>query len=167
MITIRLPYTTVPLRSNDRLHWRAKAVQVRAIREVAYLAGRELAERQGPIDWPVVITLVWEVADRRVRDVGASAPTLKAAIDGLVDAGVLLHDRHSIVVEERFRIEVGASKGVRLEIESVERPQDAGQTGSDCARATGSPQIHHRESKSAQSRTDQLSGSLAKVKDGI
>lgn len=123
MITIRLPYVAPPLRSNDRLHWRAKAATVSAIRTCAMACGQN--HRRGgnateyPIDYPVVITLIWEVTDNRVRDVGASAPTLKAWIDGLVDSGVLLADKHSIVTEERFRIEVGGSKGVRVEIQAV------------------------------------------------
>lgn len=125
MLVIRLSYTSVPLRSNDRLHWRAKAVQVKAIREAAALAARDYRRHHKPIDYPVIVTLVWEVADKRVRDAGASAPTGKAAIDGLVDAGVLSSDRHQIVVEERYRVEIGHSRGVRLEIVPVEAPQDA------------------------------------------
>jgi crossover junction endodeoxyribonuclease RusA len=70
---------------------------------------------------PVAITLVWEVTDNRRRDVGASSPTLKAWIDGMVDAGLLRADSHDVVAEERLRIEVGTRKGVRVEIEPAER----------------------------------------------
>lgn len=111
-------WTSPPLRSNDRLHWRAKAAVVRSIRDIACIVGRQ-TWKGDPIDYPVTVTMVWEVTDKRVRDAGALAPTAKAAIDGLVDAGVLLSDRHSIVVEERYRVEVGTSKGVRLEIRAV------------------------------------------------
>lgn len=70
-----------------------------------------------PIDYPVTATLIWAVADKRVRDVGASAPTLKACLDQCVADGVLLRDDRSVVVEERYRIEVGLGKSVRVEIE--------------------------------------------------
>jgi hypothetical protein len=69
----------------------------------------------------VTVTLVWEVTDKRRRDVGAAAPTLKAWIDGMVDGGLLAGDHHQIVTEERLRIEVGTRKGVRVEIEPAER----------------------------------------------
>ncbi len=128
MTTIRLPYVSPPLRSNDRLNHFAKARAVKAVREVGRWAGNQvIRDNLGPfpIDHPVIVTLVWEVTDNRTRDVGASTPTLKAAIDGLVDAGVLLHDRHSIVTEERYRIEVGQCRSVRLEIVAVDGDQDA------------------------------------------
>lgn len=129
MITIRLPYETPPIRSNDRLDWHAKARVVKAVREATALVARKawldhMREIGAPfpahpIDYPVTVTVVWEVTNNRVRDAGSSAPTGKAAIDGLVDAGVILSDRASIVTEERYRIEVGQAKGVRLEIRSV------------------------------------------------
>lgn len=116
---IRLPYTSAPLRSNDRLHHMAKARTVRSIRDVACVVGSHHVRTWPelfPISTPVVVTLVWEVCDKRVRDAGSIAPTGKAAIDGLVDAGVLASDRHTVVTEERYRIEVGSSKGLRIEI---------------------------------------------------
>lgn len=163
MITIRLPYETPPIRSNDRLDWHAKARVVKSVREataaVARKAWLEHMREIGapfpahPIDYPVTVTVVWEVTNNRVRDAGSSAPTGKAAIDGLVDAGVLLHDRHSIVTEERFRIEVGPSKGVRLEIATAERPEDA-----DC-RAPGRPRSDQRPNL-GESGLEPVSGSL-------
>lgn len=135
-LVVRLPFETPPIRSNDRLDWHAKARVVKSVREATALVARkawlEHMREIGapfpahPIDYPVTVTVVWEVTNNRVRDAGSSAPTGKAAIDGLVDAGVLLHDRHSIVVEERFRIEVGSSKGVRLEIATVTPNHEAG-----------------------------------------
>ena len=110
---VYLPWSTPPLRSNARLHWAEKMVLTRNIRDAARLAARDVP----PFDVPVTITLVWTVTDKRRRDVGASSPTLKAAIDGLVDAGILVRgDSHEWVTEERLRIEVGPRPGVRLEI---------------------------------------------------
>lgn len=140
-LTVRLPYESPPLRSNARINRWDRARKVKQIREAGAWAGRQLIRDTNltgtafglfPILVPVEVTFVWEVTDNRVRDVGASTPTLKAAIDGLVDCGVLLHDRHAIVTEERYRIEVGAAKGVRLEIRAAawspssdSRPLDA------------------------------------------
>lgn len=136
-ILIRLPFVSPPLRSNDRLHWAVKAKRVKEIREATALAAgpwvrwRAIVVKPDndplalPINRPVVITFVWEVTDHRVRDVGASTPTLKAAIDELVAVGVLASDRHSVVTEERYRIEVGTIKGVRIEIASVGETLDA------------------------------------------
>lgn len=112
-----LPYLSPPLRSNTRMHWRRRAELTAQIRrDTAMVAGRCVTP---PIPGPVTVTCVWAVTDRRVRDVGASAPTLKAAIDGLVDAGVLSADDHTVVTEERYRIEMGTRKGVRIEVQAA------------------------------------------------
>lgn len=123
-LVVRLPYEAPPIRSNDRLHWRAKARVVKAVRQVGAWAGAQVIRDNVidggfPISTPVYVTLVWEVPDKRVRDAGASQPTLKAALDGLVDAGVLLTDRHTVVREERCRIDECGSRGVRIEIEAA------------------------------------------------
>lgn len=113
---IELPYDSPPIRSNQRHHWAKKAKLVAAVRLVARACGAKV-ER---IDGPVVVSMVWTVPDKRRRDVGASSPSLKAAIDGLVDAGVLLADDSTVVTEERCRIEYKAGvRGVRVEIEGV------------------------------------------------
>lgn len=121
MIVLRMPWHSPPLRSNDRLHWRAKAKESRLIRDASMMITRsamaiKTAPRAERIAGPVTVTLVWEVTDYRRRDVGASGPTLKAWIDGMVDAGLLPDDSARVVVEERLRIEVGKRRGVRVEI---------------------------------------------------
>lgn len=126
MITLRCPWESPPIRSNQRLHWARKAKltgQVRA--DAAHVAidwaWKNAAPDMYPIRYPVIVTLIWEVADKRRRDVGASSPTLKAWIDGMVDGGLLGGDHHPLVTEERLRIEVGTQKGVRVEIIPIER----------------------------------------------
>jgi crossover junction endodeoxyribonuclease RusA len=137
MITLRMPWDAPPLRSNDRMHWAKKAKINKQIRTDSAVIGRRWVQecyfsamRLGmssdqlwpPIIDPVVVTIIWEVTDRRVRDAGSLAPCLKAAIDGLVDAGCLRADSHDIVTEERLRIEVGTRKGVRIEITEAPKP---------------------------------------------
>lgn len=101
------------------MHWAPKAALTRQIREHTAWQAKSIVHEQGPITAPVTVTLVWTVTDNRRRDVGASSPTLKAAIDGLVDGGLIVDDRHEIVTEERLRIERGMVSGVRVEIEAV------------------------------------------------
>jgi Holliday junction resolvase RusA-like endonuclease len=118
VIILRCPWDSPPLRSNQRLHWAAKAKLTKRVRSEAagcvYLqtSARALLGR-------VIVTMVWEVTDKRRRDVGAMAPTLKAFIDGMVDGGLLRADSHDVVAEERLRIEVGQRVGVRVEIEAA------------------------------------------------
>lgn len=121
MIVLRCPWDSPPLRSNQRLHWARKAKVTGQIRADAAHIAIDWAWRYAqledyPIRHPVIVTLIWEVADKRRRDVGASGPTLKAWIDGMVDGGLLGGDHHPLVTEERLRIEVGTRRGVRVEI---------------------------------------------------
>jgi crossover junction endodeoxyribonuclease RusA len=74
---------------NDREHWRVKAQRVAEVREaVAYLAR---AEGIPQLDRPRV-TLHYSPRDKRRRDAENCVPTSKAAVDGLVRAGVLVDD---------------------------------------------------------------------------
>lgn len=111
-IMIELPWTAPVLRSNDRMHWRARAAKVAEVRRTVGW----LAKSIRPVHHPITVTLVWTVTNNRRRDAGASYPTLKAAIDGLVDGGVIVDDRHEIVVSETCRIDHGDKPGVRIEL---------------------------------------------------
>jgi hypothetical protein len=100
------------------MHWAKRAKLTKQIRQ----AGKTVAVESGVwFEGPVVVSLIWEVTDRRRRDVGAASPTLKAWIDGLVDGGLFMRDSHDVVAEERLRIEYGTRKGVRVEIAPTER----------------------------------------------
>lgn len=100
MIVIELPWTTPPLNLNQRMHWRTKARETKTIRStVAVLArGRRITP-------PCTVTLVWTVSDRRRRDTDNPAPTVKAAIDGLRDAGCIPDDHAQIVTSSGTRID--------------------------------------------------------------
>lgn len=115
MTRIVLPFTNPPLRSNARKHWAAKAAITRDIRRAT--ANVTKAAKLPPINGPVHVRFIWTVTDNRRRDAGASAPTLKAALDGLVDAGLLAGDHHQIVRSETCAIEIGEVAGCRIEIE--------------------------------------------------
>ena len=92
---------------NDRLHWRAQRRLTRAWRTAAYTfalsqLGRAPSERRRP---PCFVRVEFPVPDPgRRRDPHNTAPTVKAIIDGLVDAGVWPDDTDEfvIVVDPRF-----------------------------------------------------------------
>lgn len=87
---IDLPYTAPPLTANQRLHWAPKAELVKQIRgDVATLA----RSKRLPLGLDrIEVTLHWQAPDRRRRDSDNLYPTLKACIDGLRDAGVVVDD---------------------------------------------------------------------------
>lgn len=97
MLTIRLPYTTPPLTLNQRLHWAAKHRETARIRhDVGALARAALERRHTPMT-RAHVDLWWTPKDARRRDTDNPAPTLKACIDGLRDAGVFLDDDSATV----------------------------------------------------------------------
>lgn len=112
-------FNTPPLMSNQREHWSDIAKIKRKIRDEASWLARSIRSRNPdgwPIPGPVMVRLVWVVTDRRRRDVGASTPTLKAWIDGLVDGGMLSGDHWEVVDEESYRIQWDSMPRVMVEI---------------------------------------------------
>lgn len=86
--TVRLPYQRPPLSLNDRMHWAAKARLTKEIRSYV----REFCTYRVPTLERAHITLHWVPRDRRRRDTDNPFPTLKAAIDGVKDAGIVPDD---------------------------------------------------------------------------
>lgn len=88
MITIALPKHLI-INANHRMHWAKKAEKTKAIRWRARWAAKtsgikrmDQAHLTVHIHWP----------DKRRRDEHNITPTIKAAIDGLIDAGLLPDD---------------------------------------------------------------------------
>lgn len=79
---------------NDRDHWRAKAKMTKLWRAAAH--GAVALDHPGASQWlgtgqsraPSIVHIVFPVRDRRRRDPHNYYPTVKAIVDGLVDAGV-------------------------------------------------------------------------------
>jgi hypothetical protein len=69
-----------------------------------------------PIDGPVVVEVTPLHKDRRSpQDTGACAPAAKAAIDGAVDAGLILDDHQAIIRRITFHApEITGSDGLRV-----------------------------------------------------
>ena len=84
------------MNANDRPHYREKARQTKEWREHA----AECARRSGvpPLTGVVRVIATVHIRDKRRREVSNFFPTYKAAIDGMVDAGILADDSDNHVI---------------------------------------------------------------------
>lgn len=89
------------LTANQRLFWRVRAVRTRQWRD--YAAERARAKELPLIERARVVCEL-RFCDARRRDPGNWAPTAKAVVDGLVDAGVFTDDDHTHVTGPDMRI---------------------------------------------------------------
>ena len=90
MIAYTIPRALI-LTSNQRQHWAPKAKATRELRYIACCYGRQNLD-QAPTAFPVRCVVTIDYRDRRRRDAANLAPTVKAIIDVLVDAGILPDD---------------------------------------------------------------------------
>lgn len=95
---LHFDHSRPPLTLNQRMHWAPKAkITAMLRRETQIRARAEGIPHLGRIR----VSLIWVVRDRRKRDAGENlAPTFKAQIDGLVDAGLVDDDDPSRVVRD-------------------------------------------------------------------
>lgn len=70
---------------------------------------------------PSIVSCCWFAPDRRRRDADSLGPFIKAALDGLVKAGVWEDDHSDFVTEVRLSINKTQVKHPRLEILILER----------------------------------------------
>jgi crossover junction endodeoxyribonuclease RusA len=92
---ILLPITK-PLLQNERLHWAAKNRRTQEIRRAVALLVKTKPYRIPHLE-RCTVQLEWRPRTAHRRDGDGPAPTIKAATDGLVDAGVLDDDDTSRV----------------------------------------------------------------------
>lgn len=111
------------LSSNQRLHWADKAKRTRNIRAYTALKARN---DHVPTYETAHVTAWIEYPTNGRADVANSAPTVKAAIDGLVDAGVLPDDDTRHLLGPDFRRTPGRAPKhthtIRLVITNQEAP---------------------------------------------
>lgn len=95
---VALPAGMKLLNANDRVHWRTRARITKALREAAEESA--LAAHIPPQE-RITIQAVLHPHDKRRRDAHNWYPSFKAAIDGVVDAGVIPDDdgKHLISIE--------------------------------------------------------------------
>lgn len=94
------------LTANDKHHWARKAALTKQLRGWGYLLGRE---GQGVARLHLTrarVEFEFAYPDRRRRDRSNLAPTVKALMDGLIDAGLLPDDAdrfldgpHTVIAE--------------------------------------------------------------------
>jgi crossover junction endodeoxyribonuclease RusA len=114
---VELPVGLQLMNSNDREHW-SKRAKVSALIRTAARAQCKDIPRLGKVK----IRAVYYAPDNRRRDVSNLFPSVKAAVDGIVDAGVLKDDNDKYVVAlEMVRGEYNIPKGqLMIEILPVE-----------------------------------------------
>jgi len=109
------------LNANQRQHWAKKAAVTRDLRALARLQARHLPPMTRA---HLVVHVGW--ADKRKRDVSNIEPTLKALVDGIVDAGVLEDDDDAHLVGPDLRPFVAGKHGL-LVLDFDLRPLKAGE----------------------------------------
>lgn len=93
-LTITIPAPCQYINSNQRLHRMAQAKLTKTWRQASAIAARDI----GPLTPPVHITAhIWKPRAGRY-DPNNLAPTTKAIVDGLVDAGLLADDSVEYVI---------------------------------------------------------------------
>lgn len=109
-----LPFAAPPMTMNQarRAHWAAQ----RSAKEEVQTAVWALAKQAKiPRVDRCVVALVWYAATKTVRDSDGTAVMAKAAIDGLVSAGVLDDDDSTRVVATMLSVVTGV-KPARVEL---------------------------------------------------
>lgn len=102
-----LPHALI-LTANQRLHWAQKARTTISLRDIGRVTARypqlvpyRRAHLTVRVGWP----------DKRRRDVANIAPTIKALVDGIVDAGLLPDDDDRHLVGPDLRGYVAGVRG--------------------------------------------------------
>lgn len=97
------------LNAERTMHYQTRSRRVHAIRE----ATRSVAADAAPVDGPVAIEARFQWADARARDTSNWFPTVKAMVDGLVDAGVLPRDDDRTVRHTGIGVDLPPQPGLK------------------------------------------------------
>ena len=102
-----------PLSSNEQ-----KRAHYHKVAKCKKLVGEQIKERAEKIPrlGPVTVEVIWFVKDKRKRDTDGLGPFLKAACDGLVQAGVLEDDHSDFVVKTSMSIDKTDMGNPRIEV---------------------------------------------------
>lgn len=102
------------LSANGRQHWREKAALTKALRTKSRMLHRGVRQWHDVEAAHLTVWVTWP--DRRRRDVANLAPTIKALVDGAVDAGILTDDsdRHLIGPDLRVTDHVTDAPGLAV-----------------------------------------------------
>ncbi len=114
IVRLDLPYRQPPLTANQRLHWARKAELTRRCREAT---GWLVRSKNLPGARRLTVTLHYQPAEPRRRDAHNLYPTVKACVDGLVDAGVVPDDSTEYVSTPEPVIHPPGKAALWLELE--------------------------------------------------
>jgi crossover junction endodeoxyribonuclease RusA len=118
-IEIRLPLPPPCLSPNARAHYRPKAAATRSMRGLACRATRaamEAGEVRG--GWTgATVRIVYRLPTRRRRDRDNLLCSLKAAFDGVADAGLVVDDSAMTYLPVGVEVCRRGEEGVSIEIE--------------------------------------------------
>jgi len=119
---VELPAGMLLLNANDRLHRMVQAKRAKAIREAARAAARG---HDGPYG-RVYLRVMFRAPDNRRRDsnTGNLHPSIKAAIDGITDSGLIKDDNDKIVLGMEIRRGENLPKLGQLIIDVIEVSDD-------------------------------------------
>ena len=105
------------LTANQRLHWAPKARKTSDLRQLGYIEGRRVRRATFPSGmayamWRahLIVRVGWP--QHRRRDVANLSPTIKALIDGCVDAGLLPDDDDAHLIGPDLRPYHAGRKGL-------------------------------------------------------
>lgn len=118
MITLTLPLPPRDCSPNARGHWSKKARAVKAYRERSEMEARRVPASLRQQWEDAEAWIVFYLPDRRRRDRDNLMASLKAAWDGLTDAGVLADDYGLIQNRPELRVD-RANPRVEIEIREV------------------------------------------------
>jgi crossover junction endodeoxyribonuclease RusA len=101
--------------ANDqrRAHWqKVRGAKKQVGDAVAWLARQQQIKNVGPAE----VSFVWFAPDKRRRDSDSLGPFVKAALDGLVEAGVFPDDHNGWVVKTSMAVVSSDTRNPRIEI---------------------------------------------------
>lgn len=101
MWTVSLPAGMALMNANKRIHWSKRSALTKDIRTVA---GWYVIEAEVPHLERAHVVVEYRPPDKRRRDVHNLFPSAKAAIDGVVDAGVLTDDSDAYLIGPDMRL---------------------------------------------------------------
>lgn len=96
---IELPPGTALLSANGRENWHARAAVTKNLRETARVLARNA---HVPPLGRVKVRVWYYPPDRRRRDTSNLFPSLKACLDGIVDAHIITDDEDTVVRSVEF-----------------------------------------------------------------
>ncbi len=114
IVSVPLDLRAEALSANGREHWSERQARTRVLRDKGKVTHRDVARefgRYGVTRARLTVRVTWP-ADGRRRDVANLAPTIKALVDGAIDAGVLPDDddKHLVGPDLRVSDAAGATR---------------------------------------------------------